>query len=154
MLKYFNTSYPHHLTSNTWTTGCKWHVNIGKFPGRLCSCGNPLPTDCLHNVLVRALPPLATDSSEIFWPLIHTMRNLFSLTSNTIWPIMKKSRSPKLENRNRNLWRQEMPVISPCGQPSHCLISISVLESQNSRVFILPGQQGASFCRFNRAVVW
>ena len=68
MLKYFNTSYPHHMTSNTWTTGCKWHVNIGKFPGRLCSCGNPLPTDCLHNVLVRALPPFATDSSEIFWP--------------------------------------------------------------------------------------
>ena len=118
MLKYFNTSYPCHLTSNTWTTGCKWHVNIGKFPGRLSSCGNPLPTDCLHNVLVRALS-LATDSSEIFWPLILTMRNLFSLTSNAIWPIMTKSRSPKSENRNRNLWRQ---VISPCGQPSHCPI--------------------------------
>ena len=57
MLKYFNTTYAHHMTSNTWTTGCKWHVNIGKFPGRLCSCGNPLPTDCLHNVLVRAPSP-------------------------------------------------------------------------------------------------
>ena len=31
--------------------------------------------------------------------------------------------------------------------------SISVFESQNSRVFILPGRQGACFCRFNRAVV-
>ena len=24
------------------------------------------------------------------------------------------------KSENRNLWRQEMPVISPCGQPSHC----------------------------------
>ena len=78
MLKYFNTTYPHHLTSNTWTTGCKWHVNIGKFPGRLCSCGNPLPTDCLHNLLVCALPPLATDSSEIFWPLTHHEKSVLS----------------------------------------------------------------------------
>ena len=31
--------------------------------------------------------------------------------------------------------------------------SISVFESQNSRVFILPRRQGACFCRFNRAVV-
>ena len=156
MLKYLDTTYPHHLTSNTWTTWCKWHVNIGKFPGRLCFCGNPLPTDCLHNVLVRALPPFATDSSEIFWPLIHTMRNLFSLTSNAIWPIMTKSRSPKsvvrvemsaLETRNACYFtlRPAFPLSEE---------SISVFESQNSCVFILPGRQGACFCRFNRAVVW
>ena len=62
--------------------------------------------------------PLQQTAAKSFDLLIHTMRNLFSLTSNAIWPIMTKSRSPKSENRN--LWRQEMPVISPCGQPSHC----------------------------------
>ena len=154
MLKYFNISYPHHLTSNTWTTGCKWHVNIGRFPGRLCSCGNPLPTDCLHNLLVCALPLQQTAAKS--FDLLHTMRNMFSLTTSTIWPIWPKSRSTKSAVRveisaleTRNACYFTLRAAFPLSDESN-----SVFESQNSRVFILPGRQGACFCRFNRAVVW
>ena len=100
--------------------------------------------------------PLQQTAAKSFDLLIHTMRNLFSLTSNAIWPIMTKSRSPKsvvrvemsaLETRNACYFtlRPAFPLSDE---------SISVSESQNSRVFILPGRQGACFCRFNRAVVW
>ena len=95
--------------------------------------------------------PLQQTAAKSF-DLLHTMRNIFSLTTSTIWP---KSRSTKsavrveisaLETRNACYFtlRPAFPLSDE---------SISVFESQNSRVFILPGRQGACFCRFNRAVV-
>ena len=103
---------------------------------------------------VRSPSPCNRQQRNLLTSNTHHEKHVFP-DNNTIWPIMTKSRSTKsavrveisaLETRNACYFtlRPAFPLSDE---------SISVFESQNSRVFILPGRQGACFCRFNRAVV-
>ena len=103
---------------------------------------------------VRSPSPCNRQQRNLLTSNTHHEKHVFP-DNNTIWPIMTKSRSTKsavrveisaLETRNACYFtlRPAFPLSDE---------SISVFESQNSRVFILPRRQGACFCRFNRAVV-